>query len=529
MSFSLVLHAHIPYCRKSGTWPAGEEWLHEAIIESYLPMFRSIKDLQRESIPLKLNIEFTPILLEQLADPYMQDKFVGYLDDLIRRAREDQARFHDRPTSRAVAESYLEEFTYFRDVYVDRMHKDLIGAFKRLQDEGLIEIFTSAATHGFLPLMDNESAIFSQIQIGCDIYKKYFGKTPRGFWLPECAFRPMVYENDYKRPGLDYLLKRAGIKYIIVNYTGIDQSVIRGVNPDGVGYKTTFEGYSLAGTGVNVFGRNYATSEKVWSAEVGYPGNPHYREFHLKDPISGLRYHAVSEKNGPKQLYEIGKAKRQSRDDAKDFVAIVSESLSDYREINNRPGIVMAPYDFELFGHWWYEGPTWMKNVFAFLSEVEDVKPITLSEYIAEKGSQFSKITLPKTTWGEGGDFRVWKNPQHGWIWPLINDCVKNFEGILDRINEPRDEKQKRILLQMARELLLMEGSDWPFLLYTEQASKYANQRFHWHHQRFNTLLWAAKDFSDMSRLSISYLEELESIDNPFQDVNLNYFKHRNA
>ncbi|MHA1791928.1 MAG: 1,4-alpha-glucan branching protein domain-containing protein [Promethearchaeota archaeon] len=525
MYFSLVLHAHIPFCRKSGTWPAGEEWLHEAIIDSYLPMLRVLGKLKSISIKPSISIDFTPVLLEQLADHYMQDKFIKYLEELIIRSRKDIVRFHDIEPLRKLSEYYLAEYEYYLDMYKNKIRRDIIGAFRRFEQDGMIEIFTSAATHGFLPLLERDSSIWAQVKMGVDVHEKYFGKKPVGMWLPECAFRPLEFVGDRAVAGLDHWLRKAGIKYFIVNYTGIDDARIVRVNPDGVSYTSTYEGYRLDGTGVCVLGRNYATSERVWSAEVGYPGNSAYREFHLKDPVSGLRYHAVSGKFQVKNHYSLREAMSQVKTDALDFTGLIRENLKDYKKINGRDGIIVAPYDFELFGHWWYEGPSWIEELFMNLSKVDDVDVMMIKDYIKENEKNFSEIILERTSWGEGGDFRVWNSKEQSWMWPYINSCASDLEKILRDNEGSKNELTSRVLKQMARELLLMEGSDWPFLLYTNQAADYANQRFHWHHQRFNILSWAAKDFNDKNRLDLNFLSEIEEIDNCFQDVNLEYFK----
>jgi 1,4-alpha-glucan branching enzyme len=151
---------------------------------------------------------------------------------------------------------------------------------------------------------------------------------------------------------------------------------------------------------------------------------------------------------------------------------------------------------------------------------------ITISEYNTLYKDNFSIIKMKENSWGEGGDFRVWKNQEHGYIHTYINNSTREFEEVLDQ-NPTPDDWQLRILKQAARELLLMEGSDWPFLLYTEQAKEYANQRFHHHHQRFLKLLWAAKNFNEKNRINLYELEEIEAIDSCFRDINVDYFKKR--
>jgi len=190
----------------------------------------------------------------------------------------------------------------------------------------------------------------------------------------------------------------------------------------------------------------------------------------------------------------------------------------------NINGLVLSPYDFELYGHWWMEGIQWLKKIFELIYLDERMEMITISEYISKYKEQFSVIRMGESSWGEGGHFKVWKNPEHGWIWPYINASIKELELILETNPNPSNWED-RILKQIARELILMEGSDWPFLLYTKQAKKYANQRFHHHHQRFNKLMWVAKNFNEKNRISLQDLEEIESIDSCFEDINIDYFR----
>ncbi len=188
--FSLMLHSHIPYCRKSGVWPAGEEWLFEAMNETYLPLLMILRQFQMDNIRPRLMIGVVPVLAEQLADEYMKARFCEYMEEKIARARSDVARFRDDPSRRAIALYWLDRFQRIYRAYSDEFYRDILGTLKWLQDEGLIEILTSAATHGLLPLMERDSSVFGQVRVGVETYRRYFSRNPRGFWLPECAYRP---------------------------------------------------------------------------------------------------------------------------------------------------------------------------------------------------------------------------------------------------------------------------------------------------------------------------------------------------
>jgi 1,4-alpha-glucan branching enzyme len=485
-----------------------------------------LRELKENGVKTAITINITPILAEQLADEYMKQQFSEYMENLISRAQNDIKRFENDPQRRAIADFHLSNFKHILDTFYHNFYRDILGSFKWFQDEGMIELITCGATHGFLPLFKSDSGIFSQIQLAVDTHKKYFGRDPKGIWLPECAYRPREYREGNIRESIDYWLNNSGIKYFFVDSHGIlDAEIIEQKNDLGL---TTNFGYNLE-TGVSIFGRNKNTSRQVWDAKIGYPGNEYYREFHKKDFESGLHYWRITDKNiegNNKQLYNIMKAKEVVESQANHFVNLLESEVKTFSDKYDEKGIVISPFDFELFGHWFAEGIEWLSRVFKLININESVEMINISDYVTHFDEKFSIIRMKESSWGEGGDFKVWKNPDHGWIWLYINGSIREFEEIL-KYNPTPDESQLRILKQMARELLLMEGSDWPFLLYTEQAKEYANQRFHHHHQRFLKLLWAAKNFSDKNRIELNKLEEFESIDSCFQEINIEYFRKR--
>lgn len=522
--FALMLHAHIPYCRKSGVWPAGEEWLFEAMNESYIPLLRSFRSLHYDGIHPRTMISLVPVLMEQLADGYMKDRFCAYMEDLIRRARSDIDRFRSDPARLSVARYWLSFFEENYRAYTADFYRDILGTLRWLQEEGVIEVLTSAATHAFLPLLEHDSSIYAQVHLGIETYEKYFGRRPRGFWLPECAYRPAEWSQreHYMRKAIDQWLADEGIEYFFVESVGItDASFVENrhqeINP------TTFRGYLLP-SGVSVFGRNVATGKQVWSPDLGYPGDPSYLEFHQKDLESGLRCWRVTGA-AEKGVYDPDMARERVEAHARHFVSLM-EAIFDQTEIPEARPLIMAPYDCELFGHWWHEGVSWVEQIYRELGRNSTIEQMSLGEYIDLSRSGFSTIAMEPSSWGLNSDFTVWQNPEHGWIWPYINTSSLEMEQTLSHV-QPRDERGCRILRQMARELLLMQGSDWPFLLFTLQAKEYANQRFHHHHQRFRKLFWAAQDLRDHSRMSEDELRQIEDIDSPWQGIDYTIFHHR--
>jgi 1,4-alpha-glucan branching enzyme len=526
--FSLMLHSHIPYCRKSGVWPAGEEWLFEAMNETYIPLLMVLRQFKLDNIRPRLTIGIVPVLAEQLADAYMKDRFTQYLEDKIGRARKDVEKFHRDEDRRPVAEYWLERFRTHYRYYTDEFYRDLLGTLKWLQDEGVVELATSAATHGFLPLLEQDSSIFAQVRLGVETYRKYFGRPPRGFWLPECAYRAAQWSQKEMRmrKGIDEWLAAEGIEYFFVESVGLQRAEFV-ENLHGESSPTPDRGYRLP-SGVAVFGRNEATGRQVWSPKAGYPGDPSYLEFHRKDPESGLHYWRVTG-HGEKEIYNPKQARKRAEDHASHFVSLLKQEGARARnQVHEVPPVVVSPYDCELFGHWWHEGPLWIDFLFRKLAQEEETQGLSLGDFIGRYRSAFSSIKMSPSTWGLNADFTVWQNSDHGWIWPYINTCSREMEQIitlLDHQGGPADDRGPRLLRQMARELLLLQGSDWPFLLFTAQARDYANQRFHHHHQRFQKLLWATKDLADLNRLKDLELQNMEDVDSLWADIDHNLFR----
>ncbi|TXT61451.1 MAG: 1,4-alpha-glucan branching enzyme [Promethearchaeota archaeon] len=522
--FGLLLHGHMPWCKKSGTWPAGEQWYTEAALETYIPMLNILRELKEDDIKTAITINITPILAELMGDEYMKQRFSEYVEDLIDRAKNDIQRYENHPKRKAIAQMHLKTFQKILDSYYHNYYRDLLGSFKWLQEEEMVEIITSCATHGFLPLFEYDSGIFSQIQLGVDTYKKYFHKDPKGFWLPECAYRPKQIKNGEVRESIDYWLHNSGIDYFFVDSHGILTAEIL-EKSNNIGLSTNF-GYNLE-RNISVFGRNKKTSRQVWDAQIGYPGDDYYMEFHKKDSESGLRYWRITGKDvdkNNKDLYNSEIAKNKIKEHAQHFLNLLIQEASEFWQEFNKRGIIVSPYDFELYGHWWAEGIQWLKDIFTLIHENKEIEMITFSDYTSTNKEEFSTIKMKESTWGAGGHFQVWNDEEHRWIWPYINSSIKDFQDVLKKNHEPNDW-ETRVLRQIARELLLMEGSDWPFLLYTQQAKEYANKRFHHHHQRFNKLLWAAKKFGDSSRIKLEELEKIEDIDSCFDQFNLDYFR----
>ncbi|MEW6229800.1 MAG: hypothetical protein AB1700_17195, partial [Bacillota bacterium] len=383
-----VLHSHIPYCRKAGMWPFGEEWLYEAMLESYIPLLDMLQVLSSHGPGTgtpgrraSLTLGITPILLDQLDDDYMREGFLKWADARLRRAESDRGRFRfagDRVRERQAAE-YCERYGRAIRAFRTEYEQDVAGAFGELQRRGAVEIITSAATHAYLPLLKEDTSIRGQLAAGCESYARRFGCAPRGIWLPECAYRP----------GLEEYLQSLGLEYFFVDRHAIEGGEPIGVasgaertadekapakapaccedEPPGVGAgsartcdrvpsaRSTFSPYLVGRSKVACFGRNERVTTQVWSSWLGYPGDGLYREFHKKDDVSGLQYWRVTSRDtdlGAKGLYDGDAAVARLKEHAAHFVGLVHELVADWWGRTREHAVIVAPYDTELFGHW---------------------------------------------------------------------------------------------------------------------------------------------------------------------------------
>jgi 1,4-alpha-glucan branching enzyme len=534
-AFAFVLHGHLPYARAAGRWPHGEEWVHEAILGTYLPLLSRLFDLREAGVPYRITLGLTPVLIEQLADDDINKRFGEYADDQIRRAEEDVRRFHELAdySLESLATRYLNRYVALGNEYRKRFSRDLVGAFAELHRTGHVEILTSAATHGYLPLLRRPAAIRGQLRNGIISTRRLIGIEPSGLWLPECAYAP----------GLENYLEEAGLTHFFIDAAllegretaaaprgfalkgdvaaqfgrwqsdgganGPPRSRPYGVEPD------VLLPHLVGASRVAAIARHPGVSGQVWSAAHGYPGDPAYREFHRKDEVSGLRYWRVTDSSsglGEKALYEWDIARGRARSHAAHFVELVRSELGAHRRATRHDGLLVAAFDLELFGHWWFEGVDWLGDV---LGSLAGSSPSTTS-VAAWLGSSppTQSVRLREGSWGRDNDHSTWLNDLTTSMWPELDRAQREMEELVAR--GVRNYLGTRALAQAARELLLAQASDWEFLMTTGQARAYAGERFRTHLLRFERACAIAGSGDADAEAE---LEALERVDNPFPTV----------
>jgi 1,4-alpha-glucan branching enzyme len=527
-SFGFVLHGHLPYARASGRWPHGEEWVHEAILGTYLPLASVLFDLREEGVPFRLTVGLTPVLLEQLADVEIVERFDEYASDQQRRAEEDVRRFADlgEYAFESLAARYVDYYTRLAREFRRRFSRDLVGAVADLTRTGHLEVLTSAATHAYLPLLERPDAIRAQLINGLNSTRRHIRLDPAGVWLPECAYAP----------GLERYLEEFDLTHFLVDAALLEGRAARraeasprivergrrwesGYVPAGAGASGAASGvdvllpYLVASSGVAVVARHPRVSGQVWSALHGYPGDPFYREFHRKDDGSGLRYWRVTDSSsglGEKQPYDWDGAFERSKTHADHFAALVRSELEDHRRSTGRDGLLVAAFDLELFGHWWFEGVFWLGETLRQFAR-SGTATTTLADHLRAHPPTGS-TELREGSWGKNNDHSTWLNERTEWTWPELDRAAREMESLAAR--EPVDALQRRATAQAARELLIAQASDWQFLITTGQADAYARERFRTHLLRFDRCAEIARGAPDHGDLA-----EIEQLDNPFPDV----------
>lgn len=559
--FSLILHAHLPFVRHP-EYPEflEEDWLYEAITEVYLPLIYILQSLHEAGARPRLAMNVSPPLCEMLADKLLQDRYTRHLENLLELARKEEHRTRTEDTQfHDAARMYVENLSASLNLWNERYGRNLINAFRELQDEGVVEIITCTATHGFMPLISTPESRRAQVEVAVANYRKHFSRAPRGIWLAECAYEP----------GLEDLLKTNGIEYFIAD----THAILYGDPRPRFGVHSPV----VCPNGVAVFARDVETSQQVWSAEIGYPGNDLYREFYrdigwdapldyLKPHLHadgmrrhlGLKYHRISGKNVPqqaKQPYLPALAREKAAENAMHFIGERIKQARKLREtFGDHPPLVVSPYDAELFGHWWFEGPQFIDFFFRQLHwDQNEIAAVSPGDFL-DSGIPIQIQQPTASSWGEAGYYKVWLNEGNSWMYPYQHHTERRMTEAANAAgskfgvrsvrsgsddHDPRTsnlEQYRRLLNQMARELLLAQSSDWAFQIYQGTTVEYSTRRFRSHIHRFNLLdemlsgsppYEGGMDRAVLTEHQLALLAEIESRDSIFPEIDFSVYRSR--
>ena len=523
---TLLLHAHLPFVRHPEYEQFLEEdWLYEAITETYIPLIRIFERMEREGLDYRITMSLTPPLISMLTDPLLQSRYLRHIKKLIELAEKEVTRTRFLPKFHDTAKMYLSLFEDTRRIFEDVYRRNIVLAFRKFAEQGKLEIITCGATHGFLPFMEvNQEAVNAQIEVAVSTHEKHLGSKPKAIWLPECGFLP----------GHDRVLKKHGIRAFFTDSHGI---LLSNPRPKYGVFAPVF-----LPSGVAAFGRDVESSRSVWSAEVGYPGDYDYREFYrdigfdldldyIKDYIhpagfrinTGIKYFRITDKGGgEKKPYDFEMARKKAAIHAEDFYEKRLAQIGHLQNLMDRAPLVVSPYDAELFGHWWFEGPHFLEALLRVIGRRKaetGVSMITPSEYL-ERYKSNQVVELDMSTWGAAGYGSVWLNDKNHWIYRHLHKCADHMVTSASRFKNRASRLEERALNQMARELLLAQSSDWAFIINSGTMVEYAERRTKDHINRFLKL------YEDLMSGTVeeSFLNTIEYRDNIFPDLDFRVY-----
>lgn len=513
---ALVLHNHLPFVRHPEHDEFLEErWLFEATLETYLPLLQTLEQLHLDGVDYKVTLSFSPSLLTMLNDPLLQNRFQNHLEKLLELGDKEINRTRGSKEF-TLAEMYKTRIYKLQQFYQDRCQGSIINILQDLNSTGKIELITCAATHGFLPFLGKEAARV-QIATAVNVFQKLFNFTPQGMWLPECAYLP----------GLEEILKEYGIRYFFLETHGIVYA-----NPPS--YNRSVYAPIQCPNGVIAFGRDPESSKQVWSKDEGYPGDFNYREYYRDigfdlpleyiakyihpDGIrlnTGFKYYKITGKSNYKELYDPIAAREKAAEHADNFIFNREKQIEHLSSYMDRKPLIIAPFDGELFGHWWFEGPIWIEMLFRKIHYNNNkIKTILPSQYLSIYPE--NHIAQPSmSSWGNNGYFEVWLNGSNDWIYRHLHKACSYMVELANTYPEAQGIVRKA-LEQAARELLLAQASDWAFIMNANTMVEYARKRTIDHLGRFFKIYHDLKN----KQLDADWLEVISKKNNIFPEIN---------
>jgi len=554
---NIVLHTHLPWVLHHGAWPHGSDWVCEAVAECYLPLLRMCRRLLDDGISPGITFTMSPVLAEQLAHPDFPALFADYCTQHASLARADHAHLSGKgaPVEQlALAEYWEQWYNASLQAFTEEHNGNILATFRQLVGADAIEMITCGATHGYLPLLAEDSSVRLQVALAQRVHERHFGRKPIGIWMPECAYRPAYpwrtllpvapYATARPRLGVESVLSEFDLRHTVVDEATITGATPIGMRrPDGtyldvhqadavtrsmLDERSTFDihwaGAPSHRQGVGVFGRSMQIALQVWSGQTGYPGDPDYLDFHKKFFKSSLRYWRVTDVKADmahKDYYRPEWAANKAKEHAAHFVSILQVAMTHRAGVTGRSPTVCLPFDTELFGHWWFEGPIFLEHVLRGLAASQTA--VATMQTSMQALPPTSVIGLPESSWGRNGNHDVWMHPTTQWMWEREYRLEYRIRMLFEKhANRGWSVQEQRVLGAMMRQVLLAQASDWPFLVSTGSASEYASMRFHNHVEDALALADAVERLAGGGVLTLdddSVLRGAESRDQLFPEI----------
>jgi 1,4-alpha-glucan branching enzyme len=532
MAFQTEEPFHLTPDNRDIKFSAEEQWFFEAISDTYIPILEVFERLERDHVPFRLGISFSPLLCYMLQDEHMLRRYLDYVDKQIEFGIREMERTKNEPSLHALVRFYYDRLVDKRILFTERYGGNLLKVFGYYQKKGRVEILTTSATHAFLPLYTAyPEAIQAQIETALFSFRRSFGKLPHGFWLPELGWSPE----------LDSYLRAYNFTYTIADaHAGLlkDPETSRG----------SFYPVRTSAQILVLF-RDFRAGRDILDAETGYRYSPVYRDsgadvgFELPPDMvkpflnarsgrvrTGYAYTTNGGRGHEKQVYDPALAANLAGEQALSFLEARLSILRKARELGRADPsigavdpISVCAWDADTFGRRWYEGPLFLEALFRGAAGRKDVRFMTPGEYICKQDRLSITSAMPEfSSWGVNGYAEPWLNASNDWMYPHVMQALERMIELAERF--PNDTGLKeRALNQAAREILLAQESDWPRMLYKQEHTEYARNQVEMALRNFTTIYEALGS----DHISTEWLTSVERQHNFFPAINYRIFRRK--
>ena len=524
---ALVLHTHLPELRGHGVWPVGEEWLFQAWGTSWLPVTQLLEELAEDGHREVLTLGVTPSVAHQLADDRVARDLGTWLAGQMWRSEEQRWHHLMGPQVQALSSFFWRRFAGLLDYHQDVQRRGgLLAVWAQLERAGVIELLGGPATHPYLPLQTDAALVDAQLTCGLEHHASWAGRAPTGLWPPELGYRPAGPVADATAapsavdehgtpslprcgpdlPGLETHYADHGIDHVLVDAPTLvraaggpdrDWTARPDPPPPGVDHpdEVVHDGVFVGDSEVVAFARDLSVAYHVWSPTGGYPGAAWYRDYFATGGYGVHPSWRVTDRSLPpdaKAPYEPAAAQQQADQDADHLHGVLREVL------DPRPGqLVVAAYDTELFGHWWFEGVDFLGALLRSVAADPRLATTTLRTR-RERRPPTRRLHLPESSWGFAKGHASWVTPDTQPMWRALRDAQARARSALAG---GRGSPAARD--QVARELALLAASDWPFMTTRGASGDYARHRVEVHAAALHELCDAIEaDTVDPARLA---------------------------
>jgi 1,4-alpha-glucan branching enzyme len=515
----LVLEAHVPYVKEysgeNDLSQSGEEgWFFEAVSRTYLPLLEVMDRLESDHIPFKFGLSISPLLCQMLCDEHLIKKYLFYADKQIEFGRQELE--HTKGQLHDLIQYQYDKIADRRASFTERYGENLLRAFDSYKRRGKIEILAGSATHAFLPIISRSSeSMQAQFEAPMTIFRRYFGGTPQGFWLPELGWTSaieqylkaynysytiidthgLLFANPFPQKGIFYPVKTpGGIIAMARDFYAAEEIAKMPGGPCFLDYSRD-AGYEYPSERVNMFlsadGQRHKTGYQYW-------------------PISG-------------DIYNQQAAFEKAEQYARSFLETTTSRLEEAAKYMQQQPVSLLAYNADQFGRFWHEGPQFIESLFRMAGDYHDFQFVTPSEYIYKQNFSDLQVVTPEfSSWGINGYAETWLSASNDWIYRHLIRSMERMNELAERFPDDSGLKE-RALNQAAREILLAQSSDWSSLLYKQDSTEYARNQAENALRNFTTIYEALGS----SYISTEWLTKLEHRHNFFPSINYRVFRRK--